>query len=191
MLFWLKFLAPIFFYSFVQFPSKFVWFFPCSLSLCTATFCHCVIKKKPNLQLLELFCIKCPLRWNFYLISLGWYSHSLGWERGWRPNLLIFLDKNQTKVLFWSFQLQVLCFVLEVNGIAIHHHFSSLTMCNKYDGSMMDSEVFFPSHLTLPWVGLHQHRHILTTRTRHQRSNMYVLFMCLFGCCLALLSEFL
>jgi len=71
-------------------------------------------------------------------------------DTGWRGNYKVFWDKRQNYVSFHSFALQILYFVLEVSGIVIHRHFSSQITWDKFDGSTMVSEVFFPSHLILP-----------------------------------------
>lgn len=67
---------------------------------------------------------------------------------------------------------QVLFYVWEVNGIDTHHRFLCLTTLAKYGGSMMDSVVFFHSHLTVRLEALQHHLHTSTTRTKRLKNNM-------------------
>ncbi|PQP93085.1 dol-P-Man:Man(6)GlcNAc(2)-PP-Dol alpha-1 2-mannosyltransferase [Prunus yedoensis var. nudiflora] len=66
----------------------------------------------------------------------------------------------------------VLC--VEVNGTVSRRPFLFLIMLEKFVGLMMGSGDFFPSHLILPWVELHQPHCILTIRTKLLTTNIFL-----------------
>lgn len=117
-------------------------------------FCYYLLDKTRFSLLIKSLWVKCLLR-----------DGTLNWEHvGCTPTPLernrqtffkgqicqVFETQTSDYVYLCSFILQVLYFVLEVNGTASLLHFSSLILWDKFDGLMMGSEVFFPSHLILP-----------------------------------------
>lgn len=108
-----------------------------------------------------------------------WISHLTFTSR-----IVIFHWTKRNKVFFskvfwillssWLVLLvcQVLFCVWEANGIDTHHRFSCLTSSAKYGGSMMDSAVFFHSHLTVHLEALQHHLHTSTRRTKHPKNNL-------------------